>query len=108
MGNDLTTRIFFLLIIFWSILAIFTQLFDVTLTKTDITKSGELTNVKQSTADQVFSFLNKIPVVKNFTPLIQIMSFQYTNQVPAIMSIMLNALSIITLYVAYFTFKPNT
>lgn len=102
--DDNTSRLFVFMIIFWTLLTIFSNVFeerlsdDVTqyvLSNSNGEKPSDLTfweNIQWAFNQTIDSF----PLINKFGPLFRIMSFQYSSQVPVLVTIFLDALGILT------------
>lgn len=99
------------LLVFWFLMAIFAHLFPVNLGNVMITTegydqvSGETIATEVAAYSPVVRFiesLTKVPVIKNFVPLIRMMSFQYQEDVPWEMTIILQFLAMLTAIILYY------
>lgn len=99
------TRLFVFLIVFWTLLTIFSRV--LTLQEdlgTDVREYDSSSSTETGNTGflaGLFDTLEDIPVINTFVPLMEIMSFQYTDQVPAVLSIFLHATNIFTIYIIY-------
>lgn len=112
-GSVDATPIFIFLISFWILATILSRYFEVNAVLTDIDTlksdySGievEEQNVIKAFFTDVFETLDQIPIINAFTPLLRIMSFQYSNQIPASLSIFLDSIAILSAFVVVSVFK---
>lgn len=79
--DDNASTMFIFLVVFWVLLAVFSNVFAVELSKTDIT--------------------NKDNSGFTIEPLLNLMSFKYTDGVPVILAIFLDTSFIFTLFIGY-------
>lgn len=111
------TMLFVVLICFWTVLTMLSNVFWESLVINDIESlrpdqseysigdfSGEQ---EEGFLANLFTTITEIPIIKVFKPLLQIMSFQYTNQVSPGISLFLNMTLIFTGYVVYNMFRGN-
>ena len=109
MANDTATGVLIVLICFWALLSVFANYFGVELAATRLETVGDI----GSTNDRGFfgiiggllDFLDNIPIINYFVPLLRIMSFQYSDQVPVILTLLLYGLSLITMLVFFETLR---
>jgi len=100
--------LFVVLVSFWTFLIIFSNIFVDYLEKPLVTGSIEDITVKNipekdtaSILERIFNVLDNIPVVNVFTPLFKIMLFQYTDQIPYTVSILLSLITALSGFVLY-------
>jgi len=107
-------ELFVFIVCFWSIMAIFSSIFDVTI---------GLNNVRDLSPDSVtpdkvesgykkfvtglFNAISDVPILSAFVPLFKIMSFAYTDEIPAILSIFLNIMTILSGFVCYLMIRGD-
>lgn len=97
------TSLFVFLICFWTLTLIISNIIDLRLSITtpeDFYSSTELGN----TPNGFYDILDNIPIVKYFVPMMKIMTFSYSSEIPAMLSIFLLATGIFSIYVIVATF----
>lgn len=107
-SNSLGGVLIVFLLIFWGFLAMFSLYFDVSLSKSsiaDLTTNSEDSSTETSIISQAMGFLEDIPVIKAFVPLIKIMTFQYTYVSPYV-SIVTDVLAIMSLLAVFLLIRP--
>lgn len=113
--SKIRDTIFVFLVCFWVLLTILSHVFigyiEEPLLKGNV---GDLQVKDLNQDDQIsfmeraFSILDKIPVVNVFTPLLKITTFQYSNQVPYIVSLLLMIISILSGFTLYGLLRWST
>lgn len=95
--------LFISLIIFWTLLAIFSNAFNVELSKTDIVGlyPDQSQYEQESYKVGLFDWLLKIPGINILVPLLNILTFQYTDTVPVWLTLLLDMTAIFTVFIVY-------
>jgi hypothetical protein len=113
---DSDTRLFVSLIFFWTFLTIFSGMFANYLEEpigtniNNFVPSPDLSiNEENSGITKfmlgIYNFLSEIPVINSFIPLVKILTFGYSDKIPPVVTIFLQATLIFTYYVVWVTFK---
>lgn len=101
---------------FWTLLSIFTNVFENSLINTPINvivEDVQNKEVKQTMKGTesflagLFDVLDDIPIISFFTPLLRLLTFQYSSNIHPLISIFLSAISILTIYSIYITIKGD-
>lgn len=87
--------LFVFIILFWLFLGILSNMFEVQLAKSSISDIPEQKYETQG----IFDWLAKIPGISLIVPLMKIMAFQYTDQIPLALTLVLDALAVFSLYI---------
>jgi len=106
-NNDSTVEIIIFLLCFWGMLAFISSYFNVEITNSnlaDLTSNTQDTTKEENIIDKVLDFLDDVPVIKVFTPLIKIMTFQYKTINPYI-SIIIDVLIVLSILSVYLLIK---
>lgn len=99
--------LFVFLVVFWTMLAVLSNMFGEHLTKTDITTITNTKSVQENNQNWFFNILNGIPGVNLITPLLKIMAFQYTDNIPIALTLMLDMTAIFTLYIVVLVIRGS-
>lgn len=105
--DDTTTKLFISLVIFWTLLTMFSYAFSDKLQNIQIIKDGNTiseTVIDQRSffskvVDNITDTLTDIPIIEYIVPLLKILTFQYAEQIPALMVLFLNMIGIFTAYI---------
>lgn len=104
-GSNNTTSLFLFFIFFWGIISFVSSYLGVQITKSSLAdyRSDNQPDASfyQKFMTGTFNFLDNIPVVNYFVPLFKIMTFNYGNEIPKLLSILIDALAIISAYVVW-------
>lgn len=96
------TMLFVIIITFWTLLTILGNVFDYQLSQTHITEITDISTIEDedpSLLTSITDFLDTIPIVKYFTPLFKMVSFQYSSEIPPLVSIFLSMFGIFSVYI---------
>lgn len=93
MGDDSNKDLLLWLGVFWTLLLILSNVFQVDLSNARIDNLVPSDQQKATFLDKLFNAIDQIPVVNLINPLLKIMSFQYTDQVPGWISAFLVMIS---------------
>lgn len=110
MRNSAATELFVFLLCFWTLMTILSNVLNVSLSKTD-TRDFMPSDVRKDDPqlnifpNNLFGFFSQVPFIKYFVPLAKIMLFQYSSEVPVIVSIFLNITALLTAYLVLEMFR---
>ena len=96
------------IIIFWIFLTILSGYFEQDILKNnieDLNINEEITPQDNNFITTILNGLDNIPIINSFTPLFRIMTFQYSKEIPAFLSIFLILFSILSAYLVYSMFR---
>lgn len=105
------TGIFIFLVGFWVMLAILSNMFQLSLSESHISEylPGEEPDQETSKGliSNIFDTLEDIPGVSVFVPLMEIMAFQYTDEVPIALTLILDSFGLITMFIMVTIVRGN-
>jgi len=101
------TKLFVGIVVFWTLLLIVSSFFGETLT--NYTPDAIINAREEDTGvfDTIIGTLTNVPVIGSLVKLIQIMTFQFTAEFPVLITILLDIIFILTLYVGYHLIHPT-
>jgi hypothetical protein len=112
---DSTSRLFVSLILFWTFLTIFSNVFhnyleeDLSTSITSLTDDASLDYSQKSWWENifngVFNVMDEIPIIKLFVPLMKMLTFGYSDKIPGLVVIFLDATLLFTIYVVLDAWK---
>lgn len=110
--GETTTKMFVILVCFWTLLTILTNIFEESFSYTDISEFNPDTNEINNGGHNkllgwVFNTLDEVPLINAFVPLMKIMTYQYVSGIPGTVSILLNITIIISAYIVYAMIRGN-
>ena len=101
---------FVFLIAFWTILGILSSYLEIQSTKTtiaDIKGTGDIPSDDKSGnfLSGIFDTLDDIPIIQLFVPLAKVLTFQYADDLPPAVTMILDMFAVITIFVLLSTVK---
>ena len=112
---DSEAGLFVFLIIFWTLLTIFSGIFQNYLEEPVANSINgylpDTENVEISETESgnfmggLYNFLSDVPIIKSFVPLVKLLTFGYSSKIPEYITIFLDATMILTYYVVWMMFK---
>lgn len=103
--DDNSTRLFIFLIFFWTLLTIFGNVFEHSLSTRITEYTLQDTNVElnqnfvEKTINLFTNTMENVPLLNKFVPLFRIMTFQYSENVPVLVTIFLDGLGVLTAFI---------
>jgi hypothetical protein len=112
---DSDTGLFVFLVIFWTLLTIFSNVFINYLEEpisdniNDFVPDSDNLELSDSETSNfmagLYNFLSEVPIINAFVPLAKILTFGYSDKIPGLIVIFLDATMILTYYVVWGLFK---
>lgn len=107
MANNDVTSLFIFLIFFWGSIAFLSAYFDIQITKSSLAdytpdnQNNEDGGIFSNFISEAFNFLSGVPIIKYFVPLFKIMTFNYGSEIPALMSIFIDIMALISVFIVW-------
>lgn len=114
MADSGNTVLFVSLVVFYTLIVVFSNVFDVVIVNDVSYTREELRSMSfgerqkafyEEGVKWLFGHLDDMPVVQYFTPVLKIMSFGFIDQVPALVSILLNMVNVFTAFIVLDQFR---